>query len=71
MTTPRVIPIPEQAQQPTWTISGGLPTPEGIRALARLCLQVARKRLERARAEAERQAAGADGDTDVSKEQHS
>jgi hypothetical protein len=59
MTPAPVIPIPEQAQQPTWTIHrDGPPTPEGIRALARLCLQVARKRLERARAEAERQAAG-------------
>ena len=58
MTPAPVIPIREQVPRPTWTISGGLPTPEGIQALARLCLQVARKRLERARAEAERQAAG-------------
>jgi hypothetical protein len=57
MTPAPVIPIREQAPRPTWTISGGLPTPEGIRALARLCLSVARKRLA-AQAEAERQAAG-------------
>jgi hypothetical protein len=69
MTPAPVIPIREQAPRPTWTISGGLPTPEGIRALARLCLSVARKRLA-AQAEADG-ADGADGDTDVSKEQHS
>ena len=51
MTPAPVIPIREQVPRPTWTISGGLPTPDGIQALARLCLQVARKRLERARAE--------------------
>jgi hypothetical protein len=45
-------PIRERAPRPTWTISGGLPTPEGIRVLARLCLDAARRRLA-ARAEAD------------------
>jgi hypothetical protein len=55
MTTPRVtIPI----RPPVWTIHRDGPPPrEGIRRLARLCLDVARKRLA-ARAAAARAAGG-------------